>query len=89
MISKTQKFWDKQAQKYDYDERQFDPVFQDVVIQTKKYITSKDKVLDFGCATGTKTIELAGSVKHNYGLDISSEMISEANKKKNQRNRSN
>jgi ubiquinone/menaquinone biosynthesis C-methylase UbiE len=86
MISKTQKFWDKQSQKYDYSERQFDPVFQDVIIQTKNYLTTEDKVLDFGCATGTKTIELANSVKHIHGLDISSKMICKANKRKNQKN---
>ena len=81
MISKTQKFWDKQAKKYDYSERQFDPVFKEVILRTKKYLTTEDKVLDFGCATGTKTIEITDSVKHIHGLDISSEMVNEANNK--------
>ena len=83
MISKTQKFWDKQAKRYDYSERQFAPVFKEVVSRTKSYLTIDDKVLDFGCATGTKTLELADSVKHIQGLDISTEMINEANKKLN------
>lgn len=82
MVSKVQRFWDKQAQKYDDSERQFDSVFQDVIIRTKKHLASEDQVFDFGCATGTKTIALAESVKHIHGLDISSEMISKANKKK-------
>ena len=86
MISKTQKFWDKQAKRYDYSERQFAPVFKEVVSRTKSYLTIDDKVLDFGCATGTKTIELADSVKHIQGLDISTEMINEANKKLNDSN---
>lgn len=86
MITKTQRFCDKQAQKYDYSERQFDSVFQDLIIRTKKHLTREDQVLDFGCATGTKTIALADSVNHIHGLDISSEMISRANKKKNQKN---
>ena len=81
MISKVQKFWDKQAKGYDYSERQFDPVFREIIFQTKSYLTTDDNVLDFGCATGTKTIELANSVRHIHGLDISTEMINEANKK--------
>ncbi|MDA3911106.1 MAG: methyltransferase domain-containing protein [Bacteroidales bacterium] len=86
MISKTQKFWDKQAKRYDYSERQFDSVFKEVVLKTKNNLTIDDNVLDFGCATGTKTLELADSVKHIHGLDISSEMINEANKKLNDSN---
>ncbi|NPD48161.1 MULTISPECIES: class I SAM-dependent methyltransferase [unclassified Lentimicrobium] len=81
MISKTQKFWDKQAKRYDDNERQFDPVFKEIILGTKNHLSANDKVLDFGCATGTKTIALAESVKHIHGLDTSSEMINEANKK--------
>ena len=86
MINKTEKFWDKQAKRYDYNERQFDSVFKEVILRTKNYLTTNDKVLDFGCATGTKTLELADSVKHIHGLDISTEMINEANKKIRERN---
>ena len=81
MTSKIQKFWDKQAKRYDYSERQFAPVFKEIILQTKNNLTTDDKVLDFGCATGTKTIELADSVKHIHGFDISTEMINEANRK--------
>ena len=82
MISKTQKFWDKQAKRYDHRERQFEPVFKEVIAKTRKYLNVNDNVLDFGCATGTKTIELASGIKHVYGLDISTEMINEAILKK-------
>ena len=81
MTSKTQKFWDKQAKRYDNSERQFDPAFKEIILQTKNHLSTSDQVLDFGCATGTKTIELAESVKHIHGLDISTKMINEANKK--------
>jgi len=81
MKSKIRKFWDKQAKRYDYSERQFDPVFKEIICQTKSYLSTDDNVLDFGCATGNKTIELANSVRHIHGLDISTEMINEANKK--------
>jgi len=82
MISKARKFWDKQAQKYDNSERQFETVFKEVISKTKDYLNTNDEVIDFGCATGTKTLELADSVQHIHGIDISGEMIKEARKKK-------
>jgi ubiquinone/menaquinone biosynthesis C-methylase UbiE len=80
--NETQKFWDKQAAKYDYRERQFEPVFQQVLLKTKELFNKNDLVLDYGCATGKKTLKLAPSVKHICGLDISSGMINEAVKRK-------
>lgn len=82
MISKAQKFWDQQSKRYDIAEKQFDPVYQEVIARTLKYLDENDHVLDFGCATGTKALQFAPSVKHIHGLDISGEMIKEANKKK-------
>lgn len=83
-MNKTKNFWDKQAKKYDYSERQFEPVFKNVIAKTKIFFNRNDNVLDYGCATGTKTLELADSTKYILGLDISSEMISEATKKKDE-----
>jgi len=84
MISKTQNFWNKQAKKYDYSERQFEPVFKEVISKTKEYLNTSDDVMDFGCANGTKTLELAGATKQIHGIDISDEMIKEATKKKSE-----
>jgi ubiquinone/menaquinone biosynthesis C-methylase UbiE len=81
---KTQKFWDKQAKKYDKSEKEFEPVYRGIIAMTKEFLKKDDKVLDFGCATGTKTLELAHSIKQIHGLDISVEMINEAIKKKNE-----
>jgi len=86
MINKTKKFWDKQAKRYDSGEIQFDPVYKYVITKTRKYLSIADNVLDFGCATGTKTIQLAEGTKHIHGLDISTEMINEATKKKEKAN---
>ena len=82
MISKTQKIWDKQAKRYDKSERQFEPAFKEIIARTKEYLKTSDNVLDFGCATGTKTLELAGVTKQIHGIDYSDEMIKEATKKK-------
>ena len=81
MINKAERFWDKQAKKYDDAERQFEPVYREVIAETKKYLDSNDNVLDYGCATGTKTLELASAIKHIHGLDISAEMVNIATKK--------
>lgn len=85
-MNKTQRFWDKQAKKYDASERQFESVFKEVVSKTKEYLNPNHNVLDFGCATGTKTLELVDGVHHIHGLDISTEMIKEATKKGNEAN---
>jgi SAM-dependent methyltransferase len=56
-----------------------------VVAKTKEYLIANDNVLDFGCATGTKTLELADGIHHIHGLDISTAMINEATKKKSEK----
>ena len=84
MTQKTQKFWDKQAKRYDQAEKQFATVYSDIIAKTSKYLNLNDNVLDYGCATGSKTIELAQKVRHIHGLDISTEMINEAIKKKSE-----
>ena len=85
-MKKAQKFWDKQAKRYDKSEKQFESIYQDIIARTKEYLNVNDTVLDYGCATGTKTLALAERIKHIHGLDISGEMIKEAIKKKNDAN---
>ena len=86
MMNKTQIFWDKRAKRYDDSEKQFESVYREIIARTKEYLNANDNVLDFGCATGTKTLELADGIKHIHGLDFSAEMISEATNKKNKVN---
>ena len=84
MTQEIQKFWDKQAKKYDKAEKKFSTVYDNIIAKTSKYLNLNDNVLDYGCATGSKTIELAEKVSHIHGLDISTEMINEAIKKKSE-----
>ena len=86
MMNKAQKFWDKQAKRFDDSEKQFEHATQQLIAGTKEYLNANDNVLDFGCATGTKTLKLADGIKHIHGVDFSNEMISEAIKKKNNLN---
>lgn len=80
-MDKTQNFWDKQAKNYDKSEEQFEPAFKIILKKTKKYLKQNDVLLDFGCATGSKTVQLAPHVKEVIGQDISPKMIQEAKKK--------
>jgi ubiquinone/menaquinone biosynthesis C-methylase UbiE len=82
MTQKIQKFWDKNARRYDEGERQFAIVYKEIIAKTSRYLDLNDHLLDYGCATGTKTIELSYKVQHIHGLDISTEMINTAIKKK-------
>ena len=83
MKNKAEIFWDKQAVRFDNNQKKFEIASSEIISRTKEYLNPDDNVLDFGCATGTKTMELAGGVRHIHGLDISSEMISLAIKKLN------
>jgi ubiquinone/menaquinone biosynthesis C-methylase UbiE len=85
-MNKAQIFWDKQAKRFDDSQKQFEPASQELIARTKEYLNANDNVLDFGCATGTKTLELADGIKQIHGLDFSAEMISEATNKKNKVN---
>ncbi len=89
MKNKAEIFWDKRAIRFDNSQKQFDSASREIITRTKEYLKANDNVLDFGCATGTKTLELAGEIKHIHGLDISYEMISLAKKKLNAANSKN
>ena len=82
MTNKAQLFWDKRVKRFDDSETQFDSDFQVILAKTREYLNETDTVLDFGCATGTKTLHLADGIRHIHGLDFSAGMISEASKKK-------
>lgn len=68
-------FWDKQAKKYNKIESRFDPTFVNILERTEKYLKKDYEILDFGCATGKKSIQLSLSVKKIDCLDISPIMI--------------
>ncbi|MFX0070031.1 MAG: class I SAM-dependent methyltransferase [Candidatus Hermodarchaeota archaeon] len=84
--NKSEKFWDKISKNYDRDLKRFEPIHIKVIKNTKKYLNASDIVLDYGCAKGTKTFELASNVKKIYGIDISFKMIEGAKKRAKERN---
>ncbi len=79
---KIEKIFDMSAKTYDQtEEKRFEQATIKTLKNTKKYLKASDIVLDYGCATGTKALELAAHVKKIYGIDISSKMIEAAKRK--------
>ena len=62
-MTKPEKFWDRSASGYDASEPSSDPTHIKTVEAARKYLDVSDVVLDYGCATGTVAIEIAGNVK--------------------------
>jgi ubiquinone/menaquinone biosynthesis C-methylase UbiE len=73
--NKTEKFWDRLSNQFDKQSKHFEKPPSE---KAKKILNVNDIVLDYGCATGTVTIELANYVKEIKGIDISSRMIDAA-----------
>jgi len=78
-MNKSEKFWDRTSK--NYDKRAKDKAYEKTLEITKKHLKSSDIVLDYACATGLYSNELAGNVKEIHGIDISSKMIETAKKK--------
>ena len=81
-MNAAQKFWDKQAERFDKSDTNSESANNELISRTREYLKPEDKVLDYGCATGRKTLRLAEGIKHVHGLDFSAEMIREAMKNK-------
>lgn len=82
MSSKAERFWDGRAASYDSDTgedgAQADPT---LLGDIQPYLRPGDRLLDFGCATGTYTLAVATNVAAVEGRDISTEMIAIARQK--------
>lgn len=85
-MSKSERFWDKTASKYDQIEMKDAQTYNNIINRTKTYLQSSDIVMDYGCGTGLIANEVAGSVKGLHANDISANMIRIAEKKARDRN---
>jgi ubiquinone/menaquinone biosynthesis C-methylase UbiE len=47
----------------------------------EKYLPGRDRILDYGCGTGTHSLRFAGRVKEIHGIDFASGMIEVAQRK--------
>lgn len=84
-MSKSEQFWDKQAERFAQEGDGDDATFNTAVALSQKYLNQSDIVLDFGCATGSLAFAIAGQVQTVEGVDISSKMIAFAQQKAAQR----
>ena len=84
VMNKSEKFWDKRADSYDkqWQKPRTTPI--KALEITKPYLDKNCIVLDYGCATGTRTNILAEDVNEIWGIDISSKMIEEAKRRANE-----
>ncbi|NJD54013.1 MAG: class I SAM-dependent methyltransferase [Candidatus Methanoperedens sp.] len=80
-MNKSEKFWDRMAKYFDREEKEDESTNVKIIEKTRNRLKISDNVLDYGCGTGTAAIEIAGSVKSVYGIDISSKMIEAAKRK--------
>lgn len=85
-MDRSVKFWDRIATNYDKTEARFDPLHVKTIENTRRYLNASDVILDYGCATGKKALEMAGYVEKVHGMDISSKMIEIAKRRAGEQN---
>ena len=69
------KFWDDAAEKYAKSPIGDMDAYQYSLERTRTYLKPTDRVLEFGCGTGSTALLLAEDVEHITASDISSNMI--------------
>lgn len=74
-------FWDYLSGNYEEETRKYAGLHLQILKNTRNYLKGSDTVLDYGCATGKITCELASQVKEIHGLDFSPRMIAAARRK--------
>ena len=68
-------FWDKRARKYDARVTRHDELYDKTIAQAGSLLAAGDVVLDFGCASGEMSLELASYAQQVNGIDSSPKMI--------------
>ncbi len=74
-------FWDKRSKHYDDNVKKHDSLYEKTIDSTKSLLTNSDVVLDFACASGEMSLDLAPHVQRVHGIDLSVKMIELANQK--------
>jgi len=73
--------WDTRSRKYDAAIREHDALYEKTFWSTKALLGDSDVVLDYGCATGEFSLDIASHVQRIQGIDTSAKMIELAKKK--------
>ena len=85
-MMKSEKMWDQLAKNWDTPGVSMGKNDLKIIEMTRKYLDSNSVALDYGCATGSIALEIAGMAKAVHGIDISSNMIEIAKSKADQQN---
>jgi len=72
---KSDKFWDKSAEKYEKSKISDEESYQRKLTETQLLFSQDMHVVEFGCGTGTTAIHHAPHVKHIDATDVSENMI--------------
>ena len=73
--------WDSRSRKYDDAIRKHDTLYEKTIKSTKALLDDSDVVLDFGCASGEFSLDIAPHVQRIHGIDTSAKMIELAKEK--------
>jgi 2-polyprenyl-3-methyl-5-hydroxy-6-metoxy-1,4-benzoquinol methylase len=80
-VNVSRMFWDKMSTGYDEHMQAYGQAHIRTVENIRKRLRPDDVVLDFGCGTGSYSVEIADRVKTVSGIDLSSKMIRAAKRK--------
>ncbi len=72
---KSDKFWDKAAEKYAKQAVSDEQTYQRKLSETQAHFNPDMRVLEFGCGTGSTAICHAPFVKHIDAIDVSEKML--------------
>ena len=73
--------WDKRSKKYDDAIKGHDALYEKTIERTEALLSPSDVVLDFACASGEISIDIAPHVQRVHGIDTAGKMIELANEK--------
>jgi len=82
---RQQTFWDKRSKRYDDKIKKHDSLYEKTIDRTKSLLTRSGVVLDFACASGEMSIDMASHVRQVHGIDLSVKMIELATQKAHDR----
>jgi len=74
-------FWDRRANNYEEKIREHDSRYEAMIDSTNALLADSDVVLDFGCASGERSLDIAPHVQRVHGIDVSTKMIELARQK--------
>ena len=80
-LPKSASFWDKRSNKYEEDIKHHDSTYDERIDKTKSLLKRSDVVMDFACATGEISLDIAPNVQQILGIDLSVKMIELATQK--------